>query len=216
MVATKTTVHVADAAAEEAYADQRHPSFVAAVELGGVRTYLFVPMIRENDLIGLFALYRQEVRPFTDKQIALVTNFAAQAVIGIENARLLNELRQRTSELTEALGQQTAASEVLQVISSSPGDLQPVFEAMLEKAVRICDAKFGTLFRFDGKELHAAAQVRTPQNFSNFKHADQSAWRQEACLSAYCRRRRCFIAPTVPPTQFQVWRQSWAVRDQLL
>jgi GAF domain-containing protein len=128
---------------------------VAAVELGGVRTSLSVPMLKENELIGAFTLSRQKVRPFTEKQIALVTNFASQAVIAIENARLLNELRQRTTDLTErtadlteALEQQTATSEVLQVISSSPGEVEQVFTAMLEKAVRICDAAFGNIYRW--------------------------------------------------------------------
>jgi GAF domain-containing protein len=135
-------------------AEDRDPASVAAVELGGVRTVLYVPMLRENELVGAFTLSRQEVRAFSEEQIGLVKNFAAQAVVAIENARLLNELRQRTTDLTErtadlteALEQQTATSEVLQVISSSPGDLRPVFAAMLEKAIRVCDATFGDVYR---------------------------------------------------------------------
>ena len=114
-------------------------------------------MLKENEVIGAIAIYRQEVRPFTEKQIALVTNFAAQAVIAIENARLLNELRQRTGDLTEALEQQTATSEVLQVISSSPGALEPVFAAMLASATRICEAEFGNLFLREGETFRAVA-----------------------------------------------------------
>ena len=173
---TKEPVHVADLASESAYTEQRHPSTVAAVELGGVRTMLFVPLLKGDELIGIFALHRQEVRPFTDKQIDLVKNFAAQVVIAIENARLLNELRQRTtdltertSDLTEALEQQTATSEVLQVISGSPGDLEPVFAAMLEKAVRICDAKFGNIYRPDGDVFRLIATHNTPPGLAEHR-----------------------------------------------
>ena len=169
MVAAKAVVHFADAAALPAYTKQRDPDVVAAVELGGVRTFLAVPMLKDDNLIGALIVYRQDVRPFTDNQIELVKNFAAQAVIAIENARLLNELRQRTSDLTErtadlteALEQQTATSEVLQVISGSPGDLQPVFASMLENAVRICDATFGNIYRWDGEALHLLATHDTP------------------------------------------------------
>ena len=172
MMATKSVIHIADLAADPAYTE-RFPETVAVVELGGVRTMLAVPMLKENELIGAFTLFRQEVRPFTDKQIALVTSFADQAIIAIENTRLLNELRQRTNDLTErtadlteALEQQTATSEVLQVISSSPGDLEPVFASMLEKAVRICDAAFGNIYRWDGDALHLVATRNTPPAFA--------------------------------------------------
>ena len=107
-------------------------------------------MLKENELIGAITIYRQEVRPFTDKQIELVTNFAAQAVIAIENTRLLNELRQRTDDLSESLEQQTATSEVLKVISSSPGELEPVFQAMLENATRTLRGEFGNLRLLEG------------------------------------------------------------------
>jgi len=169
MVETKAPSNVADLAANEDYIE-RHPGAVAAVELGGVRSFLAVPMLKENEMIGSFSLYRQEVRPFTDKQVALVTSFAAQAVIAIENARLLNELRQRTTDLTEALEQQTATSEVLQVISSSPGDLQPVFAAMLESAVRICDAKFGNIQSWDGELFSLVATHNTPPAFAEARN----------------------------------------------
>ena len=173
MVATKTVVHVADVRAEPAYIEASDPAYVAAVELGGSRTVMAVPMLKEDVLIGAILMSRQEVRPFTDKQIELVTNFAAQAVIAIENARLLNELRQRTTDLTErtadlteALEQQTATSDVLRVISSSAGDLEPVFQTMLENAARICDATFGNIYRWDGEALHLLAAHNTPPAFA--------------------------------------------------
>ena len=108
------------------------------------------------------------MNPFTDKQIELVTTFADQAVIAIENTRLLNELRQRKTDLTSALEQQTATSDVLKIISSSPGDLEPVFEAMLDNAMSICEAKFGHLLLFNGESLHAAHLYGVPPSYREF------------------------------------------------
>jgi transcriptional regulator with GAF, ATPase, and Fis domain len=131
LAATKRPVHIADVASDPAYQiDSQRRRFAA---LTGVRTNLAVPMLIDDKLTGALNIYRTEVRPFTDKQIALVQNFAAQALIAIENTQLLNELRQRTDDLSESLEQQTATSEVLSVISSSPGELEPVFQAVLEK-----------------------------------------------------------------------------------
>ena len=141
----------------------------AIVELAGARTFLNVPMLKDDELVGTIGIYRQEVQPFTDKQIELLKSFAAQAVIAIENARLLNELRHRTNDLSESLEQQTATSEVLKVISSSPGELEPVFNAMLENAVRICDAGFGVLHRFDGERFYPAALFNAPKPYAKFE-----------------------------------------------
>ena len=162
LVTSKSVVHIADLTTEQGYIE-RHPRVVALVEGARARTMLLVPMLKEDELIGSIVIYRQEVRPFSEKQIELVKNFAAQAVVAIENTRLLNELRQpQTSEL---LQQQTATSEVLQVISSSPGDLEPVFEAMLVNAVRLCAASFGNLYLRDGEFFQLVAAHNTPPAF---------------------------------------------------
>ncbi len=158
---TKQIAHIDDIRTRQPYLEG-DKAVVSLADLAGARTLLIVPTLKEGKLIGTIAIYRQEVRPFTDKQIALLQNFAAQAAIAIENTRLLNELRQRTTDLTESLEQQTATSEVLQVISSSSGDLQPVFATMLEKAVRICDAKFGNIYRWDNVTFDLAATFNTP------------------------------------------------------
>ncbi len=162
-LATKQPVQIADVQAEPAY--QSDPSLSALPSLAGARTLLTVPMLKENELIGTISIYRQEVRPFSDKQIALVSNFASQAVIAIENARLLNETR-------EALERQTATSEVLQVISSSQGELAPVFEAMLANATRICGAKFGTLTLFEGDELRVVAMHGAPRAYEELRRRE--------------------------------------------
>jgi two-component system, NtrC family, sensor kinase len=161
---TKEVIHIADVRTEPCYIEG-DPTFSELVDGAGARTLLVVPMLKESELVGAFAVYRQEVRPFSEKQIELVQNFAAQAVIAIENARLLNELRQRTTDLTESLEQQTATSEVLRIISSSPGELDPVFQAMLENATRICEAKFGTMYFREGDAFRAVAMHGAPPSY---------------------------------------------------
>src|SRR6266568_2395362 len=154
LLETKQPVHIVDVTAEPAYAEGE-PSRVALVEIAGARTFLAVPMLKEGELLGAICIYRREVRAFTDKQIQLVTSFASQAVIAIENARLLNELR-------ESLDQQTATSEVLGVISASPGELEPVFDAMLANAARICEAKFGAMYLNEGSAFRTVAMHNAP------------------------------------------------------
>src|SRR6185369_6371653 len=155
------TVQIVDILADLEY------TFGEAQKLGGGRATLAVPLLREGSPIGALALQRTEPRPYTRKQIELVETFADQAVIAIENTRLLNELRQRTDDLTESLEQQTATSEVLRVISRSPGELAPVFKAMLENATRICQASYGVLFLREGTGFRTAATHNVPAAFAD-------------------------------------------------
>jgi len=160
-----------------------------AFKYGGARAFIAVPMLKENKLVGAINIFRQEERPFTDKQIELVQNFAAQAVIAIENTRLLNELRQRTDDLSESLEQQTATSEVLEIISSSPGELEPVFQAMLANAMRICEAKSGNLFGFDGKAFYLSADLGTPPAFVEFARQPR-IWGRDTVLGQIARSKQ--------------------------
>jgi GAF domain-containing protein len=171
VAASKQVLQIADMRAEPLYLE-KDPSFIAMVDMAGARTLFVVPMLKDNELLGAFTIFRQEVRPFAEKQIALVQNFAAQAVIAIENARLLSELRHRTSDLSESLEQQTATSEVLRVISSSPGELKPVFHAVLENAVRVCGAKFGILYLSEGVGFHTVAMQDVPRAYAELRERE--------------------------------------------
>jgi GAF domain-containing protein len=188
--ATKRAAQVLDSTKREAYR-RRDPFVVAGADLGGYRTIVSVPMIKESELIGVISIYRQEVRAFTDKQIDLVKNFAAQAVIAIENTRLLGELR-------ESLERQTATSEVLRIVSSSPGELQPVFDTMLAKATELCEATYGALWLRDGDGYRFAAL------FGDLPKEYEEHRRNKTLIR---------VRPEVPLARIAVTRQPMQVAD---
>ena len=156
------TIHIPDVRADAEY------TFSDTINMAGNRAMIAVPLMREGNPIGVITLARPTASPFTDKQIELLTTFADQAVIAIENVRLFDEVQARTKELTEALDQQTATSEVLQVISSSPGELEPIFEAMLENATQICAATFGSMLLYEGESFRRVAIHNAPPTFAKF------------------------------------------------
>ena len=168
IVRTNLAVQIEDLRTQSPYLEG-NPAVVALSDLAGARTLVIVPMLRENQLIGTIAIYRQEVRPFTDKQVDLVANFAKQAVIAIENTRLLKELRQRTDDLTESLQQQTATADVLKVISRSAFDLQPVLDTIVQTASRLCEAEFSLIFKLQGDKYEIASANNAAEAF--VKHA---------------------------------------------
>jgi len=164
----RRTIHIPDVREDSEYT-------YGAKDAEAIRTILGVPILKGDDLLGVMMIYHLEgVRPFTEKQIALVETFADQAAIAIDNVRLFEAEQQRTRELSESLEQLTATTEVLQVISRSPGELQPVFQALLENAVRICEANFGSLFRFNGEEIQFAGEVGTPPEYAEFQKSRRS------------------------------------------
>jgi GAF domain-containing protein len=183
LAATRQVVHIHDVAAERAPLE-RDARYVSLLEAAGARTMLLVPLLRDEQLIGAIVIYGREARPFSDKQIALLENFAAQAGIAMENARLLDEVQAHSRELTEALAYRTATSEVLNVISRSPTDTQPVFDAIAESTARVCQAESCTVFRFDGELIHYMASCgQSPEGSEAVRRAYPMAPGRGSCAA---------------------------------
>jgi signal transduction histidine kinase len=194
---TRAPVHVADMREDRSYLDGEQLPRIA-VEIAGMRTLLSVPMLRDDDVVGAIAIYRTDVRPFSDKQVELLASFASQAVIAIENARLLNELR-------ESLHQQTATADVLKVISRSRFELQPVFDTVLENAVRLCEAERSFIFLFDGKVLRAAASYNTSPELKEFIERNPVAPGRHSAAARAALERRTVHIPDVQADPEYTW-----------
>jgi len=187
----RRTVHIPDVLADPEYQNTE------ARQLGGYRTLMAVPMLREGALIGVFVLHRFRVEPFTDRQIGVLQTFADQAVIAIENVRLFKELEAKNRDLSEALEQQTATSEILRVISSSPTDIQPVFETVVENAVRLCEAERAFLFRFDGELLRRVASYNVDPALREFVDQNPIAPGRHSVSARAALERRTAHVPDV-------------------
>ena len=198
------TIHIPDVLEDAEY------TWVESVRLGGYRTMLGVPLMREGVPVGVFSLTRQQVRLFTDKQIELVTTFADQAVIAIENVRLFDEVQARTEELSASLRQQTATAEVLKTISRTAFDLQRVFDTLVENAVRLCEAERAFLFRFDGEFLRSVASYNVSPELRDFIDRNPIApGRHSISARAALERRTVHVSDVQADPEY-----AYAVRDE--